>query len=149
MGGIIIDMAGYTKLKLVNSILQVAMLIILNYLLIPRWGLVGAAIASVGGEGFVNILRLVEVFFIYKILPYNRSFYKPTLATIGAIGVLVLANHFNNYGTNFFLAGLNMAIMTLAYIGIIFLLGFNQEELDLYQIIKTRIMRKLKPGGAK
>lgn len=149
MGGIIIDMAGYTKIKLVNSILQVTTLILLNYLLIPRWGLVGAAVAAVVGESFVNILRLVEVFFIYKIIPFNRSFYKPFLATIGAVGTFFLVLLVNAHGDNFLLAGVNIAIVVLVYFGIIFLLGFSREEIEIYGKFSPNLIRKLKRFGAR
>jgi O-antigen/teichoic acid export membrane protein len=149
MGGIIIDMAGYTKMKLVNSILQVITFIILNIILIPRWGLVGAAVAAVVGEGFINIIRLLEVFFIYKIIPFNRSFYKPLLATIGAVGAFFLVLQVYNHGENFLLAGLNMSIMVLAYVGIIYLLGFSKDETEFYGSFITSLKRKVKKIGVK
>jgi O-antigen/teichoic acid export membrane protein len=147
MGGVIIDMAGYTKLKLFNSILQIATLIILDVLLIPRWGLIGAAVAAVGGEGFVNILRMVEVYIIYKIIPYNISFYKPVLATLGAIATGFIANRLWGDYSNFLLAGLNMAIMAVTYLATIFILGFNQEEKDLFKIFLNKFKRKFNLSG--
>jgi O-antigen/teichoic acid export membrane protein len=149
MGGIIIDMAGYTKIKLVNSVLYLFTLIILNFLLIPRWGLIGAALSAVIGESVLNILRLFEVFIIYKIIPFNRSFYKPLLATIGAVGAFFLILQVFEHGENFLLAGLNMAVMVLAYFGIIFLLGFSQDEIELYGNFMPNLKRKLKRIGSK
>ena len=149
MGGIIIDMAGYTKIKLVNSILQVVTLIILNVILIPRLGLIGAALALVIGEGLINFLRLIEVFFIYKIIPYNRSFYKPLLATIGAVGAFFILFQIHNHGENFLFASLNIGIMVLTYFAIIFLLGFSKDEIELYGNFMPYLKRKLKWGGSK
>lgn len=149
MGGIIIDMAGYTKIKLVNSIFQIITLIILNFIFIPRWGLVGAAVAAVVAEGFVNILRLIEVFFLYKIIPFNRSFYKPLLATIGSVGAFFLVFQIIDHSEYFLLAGLNMTIMTLAYVGIIFLLGFSKDEITLFSNFISSLKRKVKKVGAK
>ena len=149
MGGIIIDMAGYTKLKLVNTIIQVTTFIILNVILIPRWGLIGAAIAAVVGEGIINTLRLVEVFIIYKIIPFNRSFFKPLLASLGAIGAFLLVLQVVNHADNFLLAGLNMMIMVLVYIGIIYMLGFSQDEIALYGSFMKNFKRKFKRNGVK
>ena len=142
MGGIIIDMTGYTKLKLVNSIIRLVIFITLDLLLIPKWGIVGAAVAILVGEGGINILRLLQVYVIYKILPFNKSFYKPILATVvGAIVVLV-AGRFLPYESNYILAGLNMLLMMLSYAGIILLLGFTKDELSLYHALTANIKNK-------
>jgi len=143
MGGIIIDMTGYTKMKLVNSVVRLAIFIILDILLIPKWGVVGAAVAVLGGEGGVNILRMVQVFFIYKILPFNRSFLKPILATVVAVLVVTLTSHFIPFGTNYFLAALNILVMVLVYVGLIFLLGFTEEEISLYKALIKNLKNKL------
>jgi len=143
MGGIIIDMTGYTKMKLVNSIIRLATFIILDLLLIPKWGVVGAAIAVLGGEGGVNILRMVQVFFIFRILPFNRSFFKPILATAGAVLMVTLTSHFMPFETNYLLAALNILIMVLAYIGLIFLFGFSEEEVNLFKALTSNLKNKL------
>ena len=143
MGGIIIDMTGYTKMKLVNSIIRLAIFIILDLLLIPKLGVVGAAIAVLGGEGGVNILRMVEVFFIYKILPFNRSFLKPIVATVGAVLVVMLTSQFMPFENNYLFAALNILIMVLVYVGVIFLQGFSEEEVNLYKILSSNLKNKL------
>ena len=74
MGGIILDMGGHTRLKLLNSVLRLATFLALDLLLIPRWGVVGAAVAALAGESLVNLLRLGEVYYLFRLLPYNRSF---------------------------------------------------------------------------
>ncbi|MEJ2486895.1 MAG: oligosaccharide flippase family protein [Anaerolineales bacterium] len=149
MGGIIIDMTGYTKLKLMNSILRLIMFIVLDLLLIPRWGLIGAAVAVLGGEGLVNILRLLEVYVIYKIIPYNRSFYKPLLATFGAVGLVLLTRQFISPDTNYLYAGLNIGVMLLTYVAIILLLRFTDEEIALYKTFTSSIKSKFRQNGGK
>jgi O-antigen/teichoic acid export membrane protein len=142
MGGIIIDMAGYTKLKLMNSVIRLTIFIVLDLWLILKWGLVGAAIAVLGGEGIVNILRLVEVYFINKILPYNRSFFKPVLATIMAVAMVTLSGYYFPSGSSYLFAGINILVMVVSYIGIIFLLGFSEDELNLFNALISNIKNK-------
>jgi O-antigen/teichoic acid export membrane protein len=69
--GAVLDMTGKTPLKLFNSIILTALTLGLNFLLIPRWGLMGAATAALVARVTVNLLRLAEVFFLYRMLPYN------------------------------------------------------------------------------
>jgi O-antigen/teichoic acid export membrane protein len=60
MAGNIIAMSGYSGWNLFNAILVAALNAALNYLLIPLWGLVGAALASVIATLLVVLLQLLE-----------------------------------------------------------------------------------------
>jgi O-antigen/teichoic acid export membrane protein len=142
-------MTGSTKLKLMNAILRLVAFIVLDLLLIPRWGLIGAAVAVLGGEGLVNILRLLEVYVIYKIIPYNRSFYKPLLATFSAVGLVMLTRKFISPDTNYLYAGLNIGVMLLTYVAIILLLRFTDEEIALYKTFTSSIKSKFRQNGGK
>ena len=78
--GALLDMTGYTSLKLLNSSVAVGLGIGLNFVLIPPFGLVGAALAAVAAITVVNLMRLVEVRIIAHVSPYNRTFTKPIAA---------------------------------------------------------------------
>ncbi len=54
--------------------------IALNLLLIPRWGVVGAAAATSLSTVLVNVVCLLEVWILLHMQPYNRNFLKPLLA---------------------------------------------------------------------
>ncbi len=82
--GSILDMTGYTKLKLVNSVIWVLLLSVTNVLLIPPWGVVGAATATLISTATINLLRMAEVWFLFRLQPYNRTFLKPVVAAVGA-----------------------------------------------------------------
>jgi len=80
MGGAILNMTGYTRLKLLNNIVSVVVSIALNVLLIPRFGVVGAAISALAVMSTVNALRIFQVYYLLKLIPYNRTFLKPIIA---------------------------------------------------------------------
>jgi O-antigen/teichoic acid export membrane protein len=52
----------------------VAMLVTLNLLLIPRYGLTGAAIGSAASLGILNLLRYLFLYFKFGLQPYNVRF---------------------------------------------------------------------------
>ena len=83
--GSIIDMAAHTRAKMVNSVLWLAVVIGTDFWLIPRYGVVGAAAASLIATAFVNILRVVEVAILERVHPYHWSLLKP--ATAGAVAI--------------------------------------------------------------
>ncbi len=86
MSGAVLDMTGYTRFKLLNAAVSVALGIALNVILVPSLGLVGAAIAALMVTAGTNILPLVEVLFLVRASPYNRSFMKPIVAGAAALG---------------------------------------------------------------
>lgn len=146
MGGIIIDMAGYTRMKLFNSFIRLALYIVLDYFLIPRWGLIGAATAVLAGEGGVNLLRLLQVYIIYRILPFNLSFIKPLIGTGAALASVFLIGVWLPSEANLINAAVNTVIMCLVYAAVLLMLGLSVEEINLfkgaYAKARTLVTRK-------
>ncbi len=137
--GVILDMTGKTTLSLLNSTILSILTIGLNILLIPKWGLVGAATATLTAVVLVNILRLLEVFILFKILPYNLSFLKPILAgTVASIVAWTLREWFHTE-INLIYTIVNVTILFVVYIGIILLLGLSTED----RMVLSRIGQRL------
>lgn len=133
MGGIIIDMAGYTKMKLFNSLVRLALYIVLDYFLIPRWGLIGASVAVLVGEGSVNLLRLLQVYVIFRILPFNLSFIKPLIATGVAVAGVFLIGVWLPGEASLINAAIDTIVMCLVYAAVLLLLGLSLEEINLFK----------------
>jgi O-antigen/teichoic acid export membrane protein len=84
-------MTGHPKFNLVNSLALALLNVGLNVILIPKYGIVGAAIAAATSMAIINLLRLAEVHYILKVHPYQWSFLKPLLAgTLAAVCTYVL-----------------------------------------------------------
>lgn len=146
MGGIIIDMTGYAKLKLVNSIIRMVVYLGLNILFIPRWGLLGAAVAIFLGEGTINLLRLLQVYFLFKLIPYNWSFLKPISAgLLAAVSLFVLGIWISSEAGLFFDI-VRAVVMTAVYGGLLLLFGFSEQErailTHVIQRTRARISRR-------
>jgi O-antigen/teichoic acid export membrane protein len=90
--GSVITMTGHSKLTLVNSIIYLVTNMALDVLFIPRWGVVGAALAVTLTSVLINTLRTVEVFVLLRLWPYDRSFLKPVTAALIAAGAAYLIN---------------------------------------------------------
>lgn len=126
--GSIIDMTGYTKLKLVNSVIWVVLLSVTNVLLIPPWGVVGAAVATLISTATINFLRVAEVWFLFRIHPYNRTFLKPVVAGVGAfLSARLLAQWFPDDATLVH-SILHMAFVLVVYAGLTLLLRLPPED---------------------
>ncbi len=89
--GALLNMSGYSRMNFYNSIVYLVTTLILDFILIPKYGLVGAALAGGITVVLLNTLMMVEAYLLIdKILPLNRTFYKPVLAALVA-GALAFA----------------------------------------------------------
>ena len=132
MGGIILDMGGHTRLKLLNSILRLATFLALDLLLIPRWGVVGAAVAALAGESLVNLLRLGEVYYLFRLLPYNRSFLRLGAAALVALTAALLVGRRWPPGQNLAFTAINAAVLLAVYTALT-LKSVSYTHLDVYK----------------
>ena len=89
--GSVLDMTRHTGAKLINSFTWLVLLLGANLLLIPRFGVLGAATASALASATVNVMRIFQVWTLERVHPYDRSFVKPLLAALvaGGVGTLV------------------------------------------------------------
>lgn len=74
----------YYKVQTALLILLVIFLVISNLILIPKYGVVGAAIGGAGSLILLNILRFLFLYFKFKLQPYNLRFVYVTLIGIAA-----------------------------------------------------------------
>ena len=143
MGGAIIDMTGYTKLKLVNSIIQLALSLVCSILLVPSWGIVGAATAVLVGIGALNLLRLCEVFVLFRLLPYNASFSKPILAGLAGLLAALATSRLLPPQRSHLYTAINVAVILGVYTGMILLLGLSAEDRAVLERMRRRMLNRL------
>ncbi len=84
-----LTMSGHPRLELLNSLFFLAVNIALALVLIPRYGIMGAAFSGAVVVVLINLLRLVEVYVVLHVHPYNLSYLKPVAAGILSLLVLV------------------------------------------------------------
>jgi len=142
--GTLINMAGYTKVSLINSIIYIGSTLIFDFTLIPKYGLWGAALAGAITIIILNIVRLFEVYFLINILPFNLSFIKPLFsATVTVISI---------YGAKalFFKDApilqviIFLPVMVLIYYLLIIALGISVEDKRILNKFFAKIKLKLK-----
>lgn len=128
LGANILDMTDHPKVNSINSLIMVFILIFLNILFVPRWEVLGAALATSISIVLVNVISLIEVWVLLRMQPYNRSLIKPLLAGLIAGTVAVIINHF------FALSNLPKLIvgggmLWFVYLGMLFLFKLPQDDM--------------------
>jgi O-antigen/teichoic acid export membrane protein len=139
MCGTILDMTGHTRMKLFNTIIRVSVAILANFLLIPRFGVTGAAIAALIHEVIANVLPMIQLWFLYRILPYNPHILKPLAAgVLAAGGALVMRTWLPSSG-NLLLTILHMLVTLAIYAAVVQRFGLSSEELMVVNRIRRRV----------
>jgi O-antigen/teichoic acid export membrane protein len=138
MCGTVLDMTGHTRMKLANTIVRVSVGILANFMLIPRWGITGAAMAALIHEIVSNALPLVELWFLYRILPYSWAFLKPLTAGIVAAGVALFVRFRLPVSDDLISILLQMVVVVGVYLLVIQLLGLSTEERKMVNRLRRR-----------
>ncbi len=134
--GLMIVMSGRPGIELLSNVVVFILNITLNLLLIPKYGIEGAAIATAVSISTMNIVRLLAVRFIMHIHPYKLSFYKPLLAGIIPSVVLFVGSRLIGAELSIFALLLLSAFFLAFYL---FCLNVFGIELEDGLIIKSAI----------
>jgi O-antigen/teichoic acid export membrane protein len=126
--GPIIDMTGHTKLKLVNSLVWTVLVVGSSAVMIPAWGVVGAAGAAFVAIAVVNLLCVIEVWLIEHLLPFDATFVKPVVAGAAAFLVGVLLVTWKPVGEQLGPAIVQALIVTGVYAGLLLLMGLAPDD---------------------
>jgi len=138
--GMLLTMTGKQKWELANTISMVTFNFLLNLVLIPAMGLIGAAIATAVSIATINGLKLVQVYLLFGLRVYNLKYLKGVFAIGGAglVGYLV-RNWLSNVGYSPFmiipLGGIVFLITaTLGF----WLLGLDHEDKIAIDALRRR-----------
>ena len=148
MCGTILSMSGYTKLKLVNNIVSITLSIGLNVLLIPRYGIVGAAISALLVFTALNAIRILQVYYLMRLIPYNLTFLKPITAALVTFSIIfALKTWLPTDGNLLFVAVYSFVLLGI-FTGIIWILGLSAEDRMLLGRVLQKTRSRFKGNGS-
>lgn len=91
LAGNIVVMTGHSLWNLINSLTVTFINVSLNYVLIPQFGIMGAAVATAAASAIISAMQMVEAHLLVGTHILIRKIYKPFLAIIpGAVGAGIL-----------------------------------------------------------
>jgi O-antigen/teichoic acid export membrane protein len=115
-------------------------------LFVPRWGILGAAIAAAIGNVATNVWCLLEVRMLMKLFPYNRTYWGlavPTAVTLAAaIGLRV---GLRSVKADVAVLTFSTALVYVIFVGTVLLLGLEADDRLIATAIWSRI-RNCFPG---
>jgi|GEM_PF-4204874 len=134
--GFLLSMSGYERIESVNTVSVLAINIVLNYILITKYGILGAAIATSVSLLLLNFLRLIEIYIYYDIIPYRRD-YIWGIASI--LTSLITVLYFKSLIDDPFIS---MIISSIAggvvFISLTYSIVFQQDDRILFESLNDR-----------
>lgn len=127
IGGALLTMTGHTRLNLWNTLGTTLLQVGLGVLWIPTRGLVGAALAVFASTLVVNVLRLTQSYWLFRLLPYDVEFVKPLIAGGAALLVALLLAQWlpaSDWLTLLFSIGALVGV----YAVVVLVLGLSSED---------------------
>jgi O-antigen/teichoic acid export membrane protein len=151
--GYVLLMTKYQRFSLFNSVIGVAINVIVGVLLTPRYGAMGTAVSTSLAVALVNLMRLVEVNILLKMQLYRWDTLKPIIAGILSslfTGFLLYLLGFRDDETRLFHMHLSLQfalipVFLAAYISLLILFKVSPED----QVIIEKLSKKLRIGKGK
>ena len=135
---------GHSRLLLLNWILVVVMQVGFAYFLIPRLGLVGAAIARASALSLRNYIEFFQVWLLYRLSPFTSSHVLSLFVGILVYGLGRANQAWLTNGPPILIILITFLIGALAYWGLILVLGgIDQEDRRIVGGLVKRFGMKL------
>jgi len=130
IAGNVIVMTGHSRWNLLNSLLTAALTLGLAPVLVPRWGLMGAAAATLLTAVVVTALQVTQAKRLVGVGVAMRLIYKPLVA--GAAGAVVLFWLGETLGDSIYWHVAAAVVAVGAYLAVLFTLRLDPQDRRLF-----------------
>ena len=139
--GYLLVMAGHQKKMFHISGTTCAVAIVLGLLLIPRYGMTGAAIATGAALACMFITAVIVAKRTLGMVPYDKRYYKGALATaLGALALTPLRGL--HIGPAWVTVLVNTVVALGVFTGTLLVMGLDMEDRKFIGLIRARIMQQ-------
>lgn len=147
--GFLLMMSGHQmemiKIQAANAVLLIG----LSLILVPRMGMMGAALASATTVATTNAWLLASVRRKLKLFPYDAGYFKLILPSALSVAALVALNHASfSLHLSWRIAVLGLAVAYVSFLGTLLVLGLDGEDRQIAGLVRTRILHSLGRNGA-
>jgi len=129
--GYLLVMSGYERLQLVNNSISAALNLVLNIILIQKFGIIGAAAATGISLATLNILRLIESWYFLRMQPYSWAYLRGGFAIFAGLTVLLTGRYlsFTEIHSVFITGILSLTVFGL----VMWKIGFDEIDQALFE----------------
>lgn len=123
----------FQKLEMVNSLAVLVVNIVLNIVLIPKFGLIGAAVATTISYALLSCLQMVEVTVLFETSPIYPGYWRGGVAFFVVTPVVAIASQVIEYGF------LELPLLGMFYLGAFLVLVYIFGVDDFDQHLLNRL----------
>jgi len=136
--GMMLEGLGKTRLNLYNSIFYLSLNIVLDFVLVPEFGILGAALGTAGAMTMVGTLTLVEIYLVARIHPFSIKSVQTVVAGImtGAIAYGFMTVVHDSIATAFSLPVLTISTFLITHH---FIVGYTEQDLSIARKLDSRL----------
>jgi O-antigen/teichoic acid export membrane protein len=135
---------GRSSLALIDYIFVLGAELSLAVLLIPRYGLIGAATARLVGTAINNLVPMAQVWWSERIHPYRMDYWKPVVAGGVATLAAIIVLRVSGLGVAPAAALLAAAVIGAGYVGLLLSFGLTPED----RVAIDALLRRVRRSGA-
>lgn len=138
--GLLLRMSGRQKLDLLNSSGLIILNIMFNLWLIPIFGVLGAAIATLTSQVLLNAVQTFEIKTIYHFSPFSKAHIRAL--SVGIIVALIMFLPIKILGDNLVYVPILMIIFSSLYVGLSLAIVMDANERFLIRAAITKVIER-------
>ena len=137
----LLAMVGRARMSVLNSAFFLGLSLALDLLMIPPWGILGAAIANATSLAAVNLLRVIQVRQVLGIFPYDRRFLRPLGAGLiaGTVALLLPLTGLDPLPR----LVLRVLVLGVTYLGALAAFGIDPVDREVARAFRERLRRSV------
>ena len=138
--GMVLEGLGHTRLTFLNTLLLITTNAVLDVLLVPRLGIVGAGIGTASAVTITGVIGVLEIYILREELPHSTSILKVVLAGVPTV---LVGQVVTSVLPSVVVTALVLPIVvTITYAGSLALgEGFTEDEKRVAERIDARLGR--------
>ncbi len=137
--GQVLQAYGRTRVLMGMSFFGAGINVVLNYVLIPIYGVNGAAVATGASLAAMNVFHLVVVYRIAGLQPFRRTYLKPLTASVLAVSVVYAVTRYVVGVSLIALVGMFLVFIVLYFFLLLAMKSFEREDLMVMRAIDKKL----------
>ena len=142
LAGSILTTYGRTKIVMGCSFVGAGSNVLFNFILIPMYGINGAAIATGSSVVLMSVLYLFFIYRIARMQPFRLSYAKPLFASVIAVSVVYAITKYVIGVSLFSLATMFLVFLALYFFLLLVFKSFEEGDLMIMRAIDQRLGTK-------